>query len=62
MLAGFGLFNLVDGLIDHHLLQLHHVNESAPPDQWFAWDLGFLLWGAAMLLGGCAWFRRTNGD
>ena len=52
MLLGFGLFNVVEGIIDHHLLGLHHVNETVPPDQWMYWDLGFLVWGALMLLGG----------
>ena len=52
ILAGFGLFNLVEGLIDHHLLKIHHVNETVPPAQWIYWDLGFLAWGAAMLAGG----------
>jgi uncharacterized membrane protein len=28
MLIGFGLFNLVEGIIDHHLLGIHHVNET----------------------------------
>lgn len=28
LLAGWGLFNLVEGFIDHHLLHLHHVTES----------------------------------
>lgn len=52
MLMGFGTFNLVEGIVDHHLLGLHHVNETAPPEQWIYWDIGFLLWGAAMLIGG----------
>jgi uncharacterized membrane protein len=52
MLMGFGIFNLVEGVIDHHLLGIHHVNETVPRDQWVWWDLGFLAWGAAMLLGG----------
>jgi uncharacterized membrane protein len=52
LLIGFGLFNLVEGIIDHHLLGLHHVNETAPREQWILWDLGFLLWGAAMFVGG----------
>jgi uncharacterized membrane protein len=49
MLIGFGLFNLVEGIIDHHLLSIHHVNETVPQDQWIYWDLGFLVWGALML-------------
>jgi uncharacterized membrane protein len=27
MLLGWGGFNLVEGMIDHHLLQLHHVRD-----------------------------------
>jgi uncharacterized membrane protein len=27
LLVGWGVFNFVEGLIDHHLLQLHHVVE-----------------------------------
>jgi uncharacterized membrane protein len=52
VLMGFGTFNLVEGLINHHLLELHHVNERAPRDQWIFWDAGFLMWGTAMLIGG----------
>jgi uncharacterized membrane protein len=51
MLIGFGAFNVVDGLIDHHLLGIHHVNETVSPSQWIVWDAGFMVWGAAMLLG-----------
>lgn len=57
LLMGFGLFNLVEGLVDHHLLGLHHVNETVPREQWVYWDVGFLLWGAAMLAGGWALLR-----
>lgn len=58
VLMGFGIFNVVEGLVDHHLLGIHHVNETAPKDQWIYWDLGFLLWGAGMLGGGWVWMRR----
>ena len=51
-LIGFGIFNLVEGLVDHQILGLHHVNETVPREQWIWWDLGFLAWGAVMLLGG----------
>jgi uncharacterized membrane protein len=50
LLMGFGVFNLVEGIIDHQVLGIHHVNEMVPPAQWVYWDLGFLLWGAAMLI------------
>jgi uncharacterized membrane protein len=60
MLMGFGLFNIVEGVIDHHLLGLHHVNETVPRDQWIYWDIGFLVWGAGMLAGG--WFLLRRGQ
>ena len=25
------------------------LNETVAPEQWLAWDLGFLVWGALML-------------
>jgi len=50
LLLGFGLFNVVEGIVDHHLLGLHHVNETVPREQWIYWDIGFLVWGAAMLV------------
>lgn len=59
LLAGFGLFNLVEGLVNHQLLGIHHVNETVPPSQWLWWDLAFLLWGAAMLAGG--WLLLRSG-
>ena len=57
VLMGFGLFNLVEGIVDHHGLGLHHVNETVPREQWLYWDLAFLAWGAAMLIGGFALLR-----
>ncbi|MCJ2085959.1 DUF2243 domain-containing protein [Methylobacterium sp. E-005] len=59
LLIGWGLFNTVEGLIDHEILGVHHVNEPMPRDQWIYWDLGFLLWGAAMLAGG--WLLVRSG-
>lgn len=52
ILMGFGIFNVVEGLIDHHFLGIHHVNETVPQSQWIYWDIGFLVWGEAMLAGG----------
>jgi uncharacterized membrane protein len=49
MLIGWGLFNVVEGIVDHHILQIHHVRPGL--DQAF-WDIAFLVWGALMLLGG----------
>jgi uncharacterized membrane protein len=60
ILVGFGIFNLVEGIVDHHLLGIHHVNETVPRSQWVYWDIGFLIWGAAMLIGG--WLLLKTGE
>ena len=46
MLAGWGLFNLVEGLIDHQLLGIHHVH---PGGHQLAWDIGFLISGPLLM-------------
>jgi uncharacterized membrane protein len=60
MLVGFGAFNLVEGIIDHQILGIHHVNETVAREQWIYWDLGFLAWGAAMVVGG--WYLLKRGQ
>lgn len=62
LLMGFGTFNVVEGLVDHHLLGLHHVNETVPRGEWIYWDIGFLIWGAAMLLLGWMLLRSGKSD
>lgn len=42
MSAGWGLFNVVEGIIDHQILGIHHVH---PGSAELAWDLGFLASG-----------------
>lgn len=63
ILVGWGIFNVVEGLIDHQLLGIHHVNERVARSQWLAWDIGFLAWGVSMLVIGWALLRwgRTEG-
>jgi uncharacterized membrane protein len=52
LLVGWGVFNLVEGVIDHQILGVHHVRDDlgAP----LGWDLGFLALGALLVLGGLA--------
>ncbi len=49
LLIGFGAFNLAEGVVNHLMLGIHHVNETVPREQWIWWDIGFLGWGAGML-------------
>ncbi|MFI7600149.1 DUF2243 domain-containing protein [Actinoplanes sp. NPDC049681] len=55
VLAGWGVFNLVEGLVDHHLLGVHHVREGA---HHLGWDLAFLAVGAVLIGAGWAVRRR----
>ncbi len=57
LLLGWGIFNVVEGIIDHELLGVHHVNELVPLDRRIYWDIALLVWGAAMLVGGWALMR-----
>jgi uncharacterized membrane protein len=50
MLVGWGLFNLVEGTLNHHILGLHRVNPEASAP--LAWDIGFLVLGALLVAGG----------
>src|SRR5688500_12209416 len=49
MLVGWGIFNVVEGIIDHQILGLHSVHEGSSE---LAWDLGFLAFGVALIIGG----------
>ena len=56
ILGGWGLFNLVEGAIDHQILGLHHVHPGAGQ---LAWDLGFLASGIVLMAAG-ALLARTG--
>jgi uncharacterized membrane protein len=56
----WGGFSLTEGIVDHQLLGLHHVNETVPREQWVWWDLGFLVWGALLLIVGWAAVRTSK--
>ena len=58
LLAGWGAFNLVEGLIDHQLLGIHHVRDDLGGP--LGWDLGFLAFGAVLLLVGLALARARE--
>ena len=56
LLAGWGAFNLVEGVIDHQILGIHHVRDDlgAP----LGWDLAFLASGALLVAVGAALARH----
>ncbi len=55
LIIGWGLFNLVEGLVDHHLLGLHHVRDMPVHIPFYDWlflgigGIGFILLGWAMV-------------
>jgi uncharacterized membrane protein len=57
LFAGWGLFNLVEGIVDHIILGVHHVRPG--PDQ-AMYDAAFLIWGAAFLGMGWALIRSAR--
>lgn len=57
MLSGWGIFNLIEGIINHHILQLHNVRELSADKN--LWNYGFLLFGILLLLLG--WAVIKNG-
>jgi len=59
LLRGWGLFNLVEGVIDHQILGLHHVH---PGSGQAGWDLAFLVSGVALIVGGSVLLRASRAD
>ena len=57
LVLGWGGFNLVEGIIDHHLLQLHHVRDLPAHIPLYDWlfllvgGLGLILLGLQLLRG-----------
>lgn len=58
-LLGWGLFNLVEGLINHHILELHHMVERATGTDRLLWDISFLAWGLIFIGTGIVLRRRS---
>ena len=56
LLAGWGTFNIAEGIVDHHILTIHHVRDDVEDPLW--WDLGFLAFGALLVMVGLGLRRR----
>jgi uncharacterized membrane protein len=57
VIAGWGIFNIVEGVVDHHILAIHHVRDDLGGP--LSWDIGFLVLGALLVAGG--WRLHTRG-
>lgn len=59
IILGWGIFNFVEGIVDHHLLGVHHVWPDGPGPV-LLWDVAFLVWGVLFTVGGYALVRRDD--
>lgn len=59
VILGWGLFNVVEGTVNHHLLGIHHVRPDGPGSV-LAWDVGFLAWGLLFVGAGYALVRGDD--
>jgi uncharacterized membrane protein len=50
VITGWGLFNVLEGLVDHQILGIHHVRDDLGGP--LGWDLGFLAFGVLLIVGG----------
>jgi uncharacterized membrane protein len=58
MLAGWGIFNITEGIIDHHILKLHNVREiSVNPG---LWNFGFLALSVIIVFAGYILINRKR--
>lgn len=57
MFVGWGLFNLVEGIVDHHLLNIHHVVERYGQS---VYDYLFLASGVVFVVGGSLAIRSAR--
>ncbi|WP_276353011.1 DUF2243 domain-containing protein [Cohnella caldifontis] len=57
ILMGAGIFNLVEGIVDHHLLQIHYVRLVTDH---FAYDVSYDLFAALLILAGWTICRRAR--
>ena len=58
LLTGWGIFNVVEGLVDHQILGIHHVRDDLGGP--VSWDVGFLAFGVAMVAAGWAMWRADQ--
>jgi uncharacterized membrane protein len=60
LLAGWGIFNVVEGIVDHHVLAIHHVYNTGDSTTTLLLDLGFLALGLIFLIAGWMLLRTAT--
>jgi uncharacterized membrane protein len=63
IVVGWGLFNVVEGVVDHQILGIHHVRDDLGGP--LSWDIGFLITSSLAIVSGwlLAWpAGRTSSE
>lgn len=60
LLLGWGIFNLVEGLLNHHIFKLHHVRDLSP--NYLLWDYGFSAVSIIMVITGWVLIKKYKVD
>lgn len=60
LLLGWGIFNLVEGLLNHQIFKLHHIRELSP--NYLLWDYGFTVLSIFMAIAGWMLIKRCKSD
>jgi uncharacterized membrane protein len=55
---GWGLFNLIEGVIDHQILKLHNVREVTANIE--LWNYGFLIFSIILILAGSLLIKKGS--
>ena len=57
LFIGWAIFNLVEGVLNHHIFELHYVNDLSP--NYILWNYGFLVVSVLMFVIGYALTKRS---
>jgi uncharacterized membrane protein len=57
-LIGWGIFNITEGLINHHILRLHNVIEYSPNVD--IWNYGLLFFSVILILSGLILLKKDK--
>lgn len=58
LLCGWGIFNIVEGTINHHILQMHNVREiTSNPN---LWNYGFLIFSILIIVIGWSLIKQNQ--
>jgi uncharacterized membrane protein len=50
LILGFSAFNLIEGILNHAIFQIHHVIQRASPSGQLFWDMTFLIFSAIIFI------------